>query len=201
MASSKLAGGPRVERTPSSVRVVQSKVPGWGLLAFGLGVPGLAAAANPASLRSPGAAWARAVDTLGPLGWGALGVAALFFGSLALYGLVWLAWTRELDVALVGGRWRFKTGFGPWTSEHEGTLSDVRLLHLWRKRIQSPGTAGAEAVGQGSGSLVESWEARLALPGVQEPLFLGEWGLKAEAQAELELWKAVFPNARVDERA
>lgn len=39
------------------------------------------------------------------------------------------------------------------------------------------------------------------MPGTAEPLFLGEWGLKAEAQAELALWQAVFPNAVVDEGA
>lgn len=198
MATSKLAGGPLVERSAGAVRVSQSRAIGWGLLAFGLLPPSLVLASDWGRLARDPAGYA--ARTLGSMGWGAaaaLSLAALLFGGLTLYGLAWLLWTRELDVR--GGRWRFTSGFGPRPAAHEGAAGDVKTLHLWRKRMRSAGTAGTSDIGRESGRLLESWELRLALPGAPEPLFLGEWGDKAEAAAEAALWKELFPNLAVDE--
>ena len=50
-----------------------------------------------------------------------------------------------------------------------------------------------------SGPPMESWGLRLAIPGNDEPLFLGEWGEKAEALAEIEAWRQILPRLAVEE--
>lgn len=194
--SSKMAGGPAISTPPGKVVVVQRKLIGWGLLAFGLGMPAAVLVSDPRFRRNPQAYLVAALEGLGRTATLAIALAGLFFLSLALYGLFWLLWTRELVVDLNAKRLRFRTGLWPRLRTVEAGTGEIKTIHLWRKVAY---TQAIDAVAPG-GDPLESWEVRLDLPGGVEPLFLGEWGERREAREEIERWRAIVPGLTVEER-
>ena len=193
-------GAPRVTRHGGHVRVVQSPVVGWALLGFGLGLPAAIIFSEfgglppdlPARLLR---AWAGAE---GMARFGMI-VFVLFSGALSLYGLFWLLWRRELDIDVNVGRWRFVSGLPLARRILEGRKDDAFIAELQRQLRSASFVQGGEMVNPSSGAPLESWELRLAIPGNAEPLFLGEWGQKEEALAEIEAWRAILPRLAVAE--
>lgn len=196
--SSLVNGAPRVTRHGAHVRVAQSPVVGWAPLIFGLGLPAAIVFSEfggipsdlPARLL---AAWSAAE------GLARFGIAAfvLFFGGLSLYGSFWLLWRRELDVDVIIGRWRFVSGLPLIRRTWSGHKDDAFVAQLHRHLRSSVNRAGD--AGSASGPPMQSWALRLAIPGDAEPLFLGEWGLKEEALAEIEAWRAILPRISIEE--
>jgi len=70
---------------------------------------------------------------------------------------------------------------------------EIETIHLWRNvRFPRRPTDGRSIPW-------ESWDVRLRIPGAGEPLFLGEWGLRAESLEEIERWRQLFPSLRLEE--
>ena len=193
-------GAPRVVCRGGHVQVIQSPIIGWVMLGFGLGLPAAIAISEYGGIPSDLPtrllhAWS-ASQGVALLGMAAF---ALLFGGLAAYGLFWLLWRRDLDIDLNVGRWRFVSGLPLARRRYEGRRDDAFVAQL-RRQLRSSNAAIAGDLGNPmSGPARESWDLRLAIPGAAEPLFLGEWGEKAEALAEIEAWREILPRLAVEE--
>lgn len=192
-ASSKLPGAPRVVARFGNVRVEQSRASGWVMLAFGLGIPGailFSEYAKRASFRADPAAYlGRQIEQLADIplwGWPVIVLGVLFLAFLTGYGTYWVLWRRVLSIDLNLGHVRFETGIWPW----------VRRIELGRDaftRIELRRTVLAGTRDHGRPFQHERWELDLPVPGCTQPLHLGMWGLRVEAIAEAERFRAWLP--------
>lgn len=197
--SSLIAGAPRVTRWGGQVRIAQTRVIGWAMSAFGLGIPAAVLLSEYGGIPPDLAerllrAWsiAGALERLG------MAVFALFFGAIAAYGLFWLLWRRELTLNLNGGGWHFVSGLPLLRRRVAGRL-DAAFVALLHRQLRAGSNVYADGSHPHGGEPLESWELRLAIPGHAEPLFLGEWGERAEAMAEIAEWSAILPRLTVEE--
>lgn len=194
------SGFPLMTRSAGSLRVAQGRGVGWVLLSIALSVPG--AILVDEMFRDSVKPFVTRFELIRQMDFLALAGMAfflLFFGALFVYGLFWVLWKREFTVDLAAGRYRFVTGVLLWQQQCAGQCSDVLTMHLARKRIS--GDTPGVPYGM-SGSLLESWELRLAIPGCREPFFLGEWGDHDEALAEGAAWREIFDHLVIeDERS
>lgn len=124
------------------------------------------------------------------------GIFGVFFSLIFLWGLVWLIWTRELQIDLAQRRYFFLTGIGPWKRRLTGMCDEALKLRLLHKQYAS---SGAQSTGM-SGRSMEAWELSLEFPGASEPLYLGEWGKHDEVMAEIAAWQEIFPRATIEKR-
>lgn len=199
--SSKQSGGPRIAMRNGRLVVVQNRLVGWILLAIGVGAPALILVSERRFRRDPAAYLSGILDGLG---WGS-SIMAFLGGSLllllALYGLFWLLWVRQLVIDSNSQRLQFRTGLWPFVKTIDASTREIKTIHLWRKVVRpmkSSSASGGGAPGVGY-PLWESWEVRLAVPGSGEPLFLGEWGLRDGALEEIERWKKILPGLVLEE--
>jgi len=192
--SSRQPGGASVVVGAGEVRVVQRKLVGLILAAFGVAMPALVLVSEQRFRRDPWAYLSGAFDGFGSGMTVMAAAGALLCLLLTVYGAFWLFWTRHLVVNLHTHRLRFRTGFWPWIKTIETSTREVEAIHLSRIVRNPMRPTGGRAPNW------ESWEVRLHIPGSAEPLFLGEWGLRREALEEIEQWKKIFPRLTLDER-
>jgi len=194
VATSKMPGAPLVVARFGRVRVVQRKLQGWVILAFGLGLPGIVLVSEyvkRARFRADPLAYIlgyfRQLELLPWWGWPAFMIGSLFLAGLLVYGLIWLLWRRVLEIDLGLGRVRFTTGIWPRVRTIEVKRSELTRIELRRTVMAGDRLPGPP-------HLHERWEVSLVIPGSTEPLHLGMWGLRRDALAEIERFRSWLPD-------
>lgn len=194
-----VVGAPKIERLSDKVRVVQTDVLAWVLVAIGIIAPVVILIPDWRQLATdmPGYVAIKlsglsTVEIAGQL----LGI--ILNVAILGYGLYLLLWRQELVIDLTQKRYHFTTGFGPWVQSLDGACDTPKVMEIKQRLVTSYMNEGAPGVGV-VGATDDVWELSITIPEVRKPLFIGVWCSKDAALYETGAWREIFRGLVIKE--